>query len=74
MPLLSFEQATIAVIMMTRSFRNWVAQDDGLDDAPSKLIWIGAAVVVALAAVAVAYSVFTKAKTSLPDPTPVPAP
>ena len=68
MPLLTIDQAYIAIAMSLRSLRNWISEDDGLDDSPSKLIWIAAGVAIAIAATVFAISVFNNAKSTVPDP------
>jgi hypothetical protein len=68
MPLLTIDQAYIAIAMTMRSLRGWISQDDGLDDSPSKLIWIAAGIALALAATVFAIAVFNDAKETVPDP------
>lgn len=49
-------------------------EDDGLDDSVTRMLMLGAAVVLALAAITVAYAVFTSAKGEIDDNPVLPAP
>lgn len=68
MPLLTIDQAYIGIAMTLRTLRAWAGQEDGLDDSPSKLIWIAAGIALAIAATVFAISVFNDAKNTVPDP------
>jgi hypothetical protein len=45
-----------------------LSDDRGTDDAPSKLMWIAAAIIIAGLAIAFAITIFNKAKSGVPDP------
>ena len=49
-------------------------EDDGLDDSVTRMLMLGAAVVLALAAITVAYAVFTSARDSVEDTPVLPPP
>lgn len=44
------------------------AEDDGVDEAVTKMIWLAAGIIVALAATAFFTTKFNQAKTRVPDP------
>jgi hypothetical protein len=44
------------------------ADDDGVDEAVTKMIWLAVGIVVALAATAFFVSKFNQAKSNVPDP------
>lgn len=48
----------------------WVSRgdDEGIDEAVTKMIWLAVGIVVALAATAFFLSTFNKAKDTVPDP------
>jgi hypothetical protein len=48
----------------------WAHRDDedGVDEAVTKMIWLAVGIVVALAATAFVMAKFNQAKTSVPDP------
>jgi 4-hydroxybenzoate polyprenyltransferase len=74
MPLLTLDQAYIGLAMMLRTIRGWIAEDDGLDESPSKLLYIAAGIIVAGLVIGVAYKVFGSAERAIPDPVVPPAP
>ena len=45
-----------------------LSDDRGTDEAPSKLMWIAAAIIIAGLAIAFAITIFNKAKGGVPDP------
>lgn len=45
-----------------------LSDDRGVEDSPAKMIWIGAAIVIAIAATAFAISVFNDAQSQVPSP------
>lgn len=53
-----------------RCREEWVRRADeaGVDEAVTKMIWLAVGIVVALAATAFFMSTFDKAKSSVPDP------
>ena len=71
--LLTYNQAVAAVSLLVARLRGldideWIRRDDGLDDSPSKMIWIAAAIVIAGLAVAFAIQIFGQARDNVPDP------
>jgi hypothetical protein len=58
----------LGMLMTWRSFTDWGRDDRGLDEAPSKLIWIGGGIVIAVAVVAFAINVFNETKEDVEDP------
>ena len=54
----------------SRVFDAWAHRndDDGVDEAVTKMIWLAVGIVVALAATAFFTSKFNQAKNSVPDP------
>lgn len=66
--MLTFDQAYVGVLMTLASMKRWVSEDAGLDDSPSKLIWIAVSVALAIAAGAFAIKVFGDAKSGVPLP------
>ena len=45
-----------------------LSDDRGIEDSPAKMLWIGAAIVIAGAAIAFALGVFNDAKETVRDP------
>jgi hypothetical protein len=45
-----------------------LTEDDGVDEAVTKMIWLAAGIIVALAATAFFTTKFNQAKTRVPDP------
>ena len=45
-----------------------LSDDRGVEDSPAKMIWIGAAIVIAIAATVFAISVFNDAQSQVPSP------
>ncbi|MDO8362844.1 MAG: hypothetical protein Q7V88_08100 [Actinomycetota bacterium] len=55
-----------------RALDAWAArgEEDGVDEAVTKMIWLAVGIVVALAATAFFLAKFNQAKDSVPDPVP----
>lgn len=51
-----------------------LSDDRGVEDSPAKMIWIAAAIVIAIAATAFAITVFGQARDAVPDPVAPQAP
>jgi hypothetical protein len=51
-----------------------LSDDRGVEDSSAKMIWIAAAIVIAIAATAFAVTIFGQARDSVPDPVPPAAP
>ncbi len=56
-------------LVLSPRVRQRLADDRGIDDSPSKLIWIAGSLAIAVAAVAFAISVFNDTKDDVENPT-----
>lgn len=56
--------------LRSRSQQAWAArhEEDGVDEAVTKMIWLAVGIVVAIAATAFFMSKFNQAKDNVPDP------
>jgi len=57
-----------AALLASPKVRQRIADDRGIDDSPSKLIWIAGSLAIAVAAVAFAISVFNDTKDDVENP------
>ena len=62
--------ATVAAVQRLLVALNGIdlSDDRGVEDSPAKMIWIGAAIVIAVLATAFAISVFNDAQSQVPSP------
>jgi hypothetical protein len=60
--------ALAGVALASPQVRARLADDRGIDDSPSKLIWIAGSLAIAVAAVAFAISVFNDTKDDVENP------
>lgn len=69
LPLAVWMQVALGTVR-SRSRDAWAARhdEDGIDEAVTKMIWLAVGIVVALAATAFFLSTFNKAKATVPDP------
>lgn len=69
LPLAVWIQVAYGTVRM-RAREAWVSRgdDEGIDEAVTKMIWLAVGIVVALAATAFFLSTFNKAKDTVPDP------
>mgnify|MGYP006378837069 CR=1 FL=1 len=58
------DQAYIGLTMFLRTLRVWSARDEGLDESPSKLLYIALGIIVA----GIAYAIVQQAGDNIPDP------
>ena len=63
----------MALVEGVRWFRQYLADDRGVEDSPSKLIFLAVAVAIAIAAGLFIVGVFNDAQSNVPDPV-APAP
>ena len=61
---------TVSIVQRLLAAFNGIdlSDDRGVEDSPAKMIWIGAAIVIAIAATAFAISVFNDAQSQVPSP------
>ena len=62
------DQAYIGLTMLLRTLRVWSARDEGLDEAPSKLLYIALGIIVAGIVAGIAYAIVQQAGDNIPDP------
>jgi hypothetical protein len=62
------DQAFIGLTMLLRTLRIWSAKDEGLDESPSKLLYIALGIIVAGIVAGIAYSIVQQAGDNIPDP------
>ncbi len=62
------DQAYIGLTMLLRTLRVWSAEDDGLDESPSKLLYIALGIIVAGIVAGIAYAIVQQAGDNIPDP------
>lgn len=62
--------ATVAAVQRLLVALNGIdlSDDRGVEDSPAKMIWIGAAIVIAIAATAFAVNIFQDAQGQVPQP------
>lgn len=67
---LAVKVQTAAHEVRRRWWQSWEArhEEDGVDEAVTKMIWLAVGIVVAIAATAFFTSKFNQAKDSVPDP------
>ena len=62
------DQAYIGLTMLLRTSRVWSARDEGLDESPSKLLYIALGIIVAGIVAGIAYAIVQQAGDNIPDP------
>ena len=62
------DQAYIGLTMLLRTLRVRSARDEGLDESPSKLLYIALGIIVAGIVAGIAYAIVQQAGDNIPDP------
>ena len=62
------DQSYIGLTMLLRTLRVWSARDEGLDESPSKLLYIALGIIVAGIVAGIAYAIVQQAGDNIPDP------
>ena len=62
------DQAYIGLTMLLRTLRGGSARDEGLDESPSKLLYIALGIIVAGIVAGIAYAIVQQAGDNIPDP------
>lgn len=65
---LMVDEYTAGLMLTLRALRRWLGDDRGLEDSPSKLIYIGLSLAVVTAVGIILWNVLGSAEDKIPDP------